>query len=159
MDIDRPVDVSDMNNIVELIFNNFRSIYDEEEGDKGDSLSKDGINFKQDYSLIWDTFWAYRGIDLNTVEGFTWIDFLNMLHGILLEGKGSLCKMLEYRSYQQAPKGKNAHKVMERKQHEYSLKMKRRYRIRRTEEEETEMLNMALGRMFDYLVSIAKKGG
>jgi len=129
----------------------FKSVYSE-----GEEESGDGIDFKQDYSIIWDTFKAHRGIDLNTTD-ISWIDFLNLLHGVLLEGVGSLSKMLEFRTYKTPPKGKSASKVMEAAQEASRQRMKRMYRIRKDEDQRVQELNVSLGKMFSYFEGLAKK--
>ena len=150
--IDRFVAAADMENIIKLIFDSFQSAYTETEQES----SSEGIDFKQDYSVIWDTLKAHRGIDLN-IDNISWLDFLNLLHGVLLEGKGSLSKVLEFRNYKTPPKVKSAGKVMEREQESSMQKMKRMYQIRKSKDQRIEELNIGFGKMFSYLEGLAKK--
>jgi len=126
-----------MKNIVELIFDSFRTVYSPE---KDESTDQQFVDYKQDYSVIWDTFKAYRNVDLNK-DNISWVEFSNMLHGVLLEGVGSLCKVIEHRMYKEPPKGRNAGKQIENEQHMQKMKMKHMYRIRKTEQQEQVKLD------------------
>ena len=99
--------------------------------------------------MIWDTFKAHRNIDLNK-DDISWIEFQNLLHGVLLEGVGSLCKVMEYRTYEKPPEGRNAAKQIEQKQHMQRMKLKSLYRIRKTEEQQREELSNTLHSIMSY---------
>lgn len=152
--IERYVAPADMKCIVEIVFDSFRTIYSPEKSD-GKGVADQSIDYNQDYSVIWDTFKAHRNVDLNK-DAISWVEFQNMLHGILLEGVGSLCKVLEYRAYEKAPEGKNAAKQIEQKQHMHRMKMKSFYRIRKSKEQEREELGDALRSIIGFFK--AKKG-
>jgi hypothetical protein len=143
-----------MARIVEIVFDSFRTVYSPEKSDdnKGKPVTDQSIDYKQDYSVIWDTFKAHRNVDLNK-DDISWIEFQNMLHGVLLEGVGSLCKVLEYRSYEKAPEGKNAAKQMEHKQHMHRMKMKSFYRIRKTKQQQRAELGNALHSIMSFIKS------
>jgi hypothetical protein len=126
-----------MKNIVELIFDSFRTVYSPE---KDESTDQQFVDYKQDYSVIWDTFKAYRNVDLNK-DNISWVEFSNMLHGVLLEGVGSLCKVIEHRMYKKPPQGKGASKQIENEQNMQKMKMKHMYRIRKTEQQEQVKLD------------------
>ena len=141
-----------MVNIVELIFDSFRTVYSPGKGEsKGKPAGADQpIDYKQDYSVIWDTFKAHRGVDLNK-DNISWIEFSNTLHGLLLEGTGSLSKVIEHRTYKKAPEGKNAAKQIEREQHEQKMKLKSLYRIRKPEEQQRAELGTTLHSIMDFI--------
>jgi hypothetical protein len=141
-----------MMGIVNLIFDSFRTVYSPEKSEEqGRGVILDQvIDYKQDYSVIWDTLKAHRGVDLNK-DDISWIEFQHLLHGTLLEGVGGLCKVLEYRSYEKPPEGKNAAKQMERKQHEHRMKMKSLYRIRKSERDERAELGNTLHSIMDFM--------
>lgn len=136
-----------------MIFESFKSVYDDGGSGKSDNM----IDYNQDYAAIWDTFKAHRNVDLNKDE-INWIDFTNMLHGILLEGVGSLCKILEFRAYEQPPTGKNAGKKIAQKEHQYRVKMKTLYRIRREKKQERAKLDKTLHNIMDYFKGRRKRG-
>jgi hypothetical protein len=141
-----------MKNIVELIFDSFRTIYSPEKPDNqpAEQPIDQQIDYKQDYSVMWDTFKAHRGVDLNK-DNISWVEFSNMLHGVLLEGVGSLCKVIEHRTYKKPPEGKNAGKQIENEQHMQKMKMKYLYRIRKTEQQERAGLSNTLHSIMNYL--------
>jgi hypothetical protein len=139
-----------MAGIVDLIFDSFRTVYSPEESGAEGTGADQPIDYRQDYSVIWDTIKAHRNIDLNKDE-VSWIEFQHMLHGVLLEGVGSLCKVLEFRSYEKAPEGKNAAKRIEQQQHMYRMKMKTFYRIRKTEDQQRVELGNTLHSIMDFL--------
>jgi len=148
--MDRFVSPVDMAGIVNLVFDSFRTVYSPEEGEGEGSEADQPIDYKQDYSVIWDTIKTHRNVDLNK-DDISWIEFQHMLHGVLLEGLGSLCKVLEFRSYEKPPEGKNAGKIMEQKQHMYRVKMKALYRIRKTEDQQRVELGNTLHSIVDFL--------
>ena len=150
--ITRPVSPVDMEGIVGLIFDSFRTVYSpDENAEKGKaSLADQAIDYKQDYSVIWDTLKAHRRVDLNT-DDISWIEFQHLLHGVLLDGVGSLCKVLEFRSYEKPPEGKNAAKQIEQRQHMHRVKMKSMYRIRKTEQQQRAELGNTLHSIMDFM--------
>ena len=111
---------------------------------KQSSVGEKVFDMQIDYKYYFYDF-LKLGINLNT-QDISWWEFDNILSGIMLTENTAIGKVLEYRTWKEPSKGKNAYENEDRKFH---TEMRRKYALKTN-------VDNGLEKMFNY---VEKKAG
>ena len=120
------------------------------------------FDYEQDYRIIWDSFKAKRGIDLNK-DKVTWWEFTTILEAMRIESiitpdsKSSFESLKAIRAFEESPDTEQSRKQEKLKYNAFRQSIKLQYALKNNEEQ-TELNNQSvLGTLKDFIIANIEK--